>query len=96
MLIVLTIDALANRRAQDARLEAFAVLLKTGGFLACAALCMLFFLPGISNVWLPHSLVPSTRVLHSHRLCLGRCSVLLVARSFLIRIAADLWPEGVW
>ena len=95
MLIVLTIDALANRRAQDARLEALAVLLQTGRFLACAALSVLFFLPGLSDVWLPHSLVPSTRVLRSQRLGLSQCSSLLVARSLLIRIAADLGPEGV-
>ena len=95
MLIVLTIDALANRRAQNARLEALTVLLQTGGFLACAALSMLLFLPSIIDIWLPHSLVPSTRVLRSNRLGLGRGSILLVARTLLIRVAADFWPEGV-
>ena len=95
MLIVLTIDALANRRAQDARLEALTVLLQTGGFLACAALSMLFFLRSIIDIWLPHSLVPTTRVLRSNRLGLSCRSILLVARSLLIRVAAYFWPEGV-
>ena len=50
MLIVLTIDALANRRAQNARLEALTVLLQTGRFLACTAFSMLFFLPSIIDI----------------------------------------------
>ena len=56
---------------------------------------MLFILPSIIDIWLPYSLIPSTRVLRSNRLGLSRCSILLVARSLLIRVAADLWPEGV-
>ena len=96
ILIVLTIVALANGRAQDAGLKALTVLLQTCWFLAGAAFSMLLVnLLRIVEIWLPKHLIPSDCILCDHLLGSLRCRSLLITRCLLIRIAAYLWPEGV-